>query len=711
MSQGKPKASFITFYSFKGGVGRSMALINTAGILAGRGFRVLVMDLDLEAPGLSYLKPDAPTSPSEQGPARHPLQLGFVDLLSDAKARGLEADLFALSAGDLAKRYTQAYKLPEGLGEFNDGSLHIMPAGKFDSSYAQRFDALNLRELYQQGLGEPLIRAFKKKLAEADLYDYVLVDSRTGFSDEAGICTRDLADYLMILSGLNRQNVEGTCEFLKALRLATEGKEARFQIILSPVPNGEDALVDERENVAKTSFEEAWGSEIDLSLQIPYHPQLALTEEPHIFRRRRGYLFQAYRAIERRMLRALGHDARSLMRTVEEKLQQKDYPAVLRDLRHMVRLDGGRSTLVELTSKLSTDDEPSVPGKPGGKLTEEKATLDKILSDQAGRHVVEFVVDNLPLEERDWRTRILRARLTELAPDLADRLYQRMVRAAPTDAEELCSYAVFLDSERGDKDGAEAYLKRAIEAAPRDADTLTHYAFFLMDVRGDKDGAEAYFKRAIEAAPGDAGTLTGYAFFLMRGRGDKDGAEAYFKRAIEAAPRDVRSLDVYAVFLERERGDKDAAEAYFKRAIEVAPDFVSPLANYGQFLVGLARLSDGEKVLLSAFERIRSGRRWRDLAEVCFSLWLVSRMQGNNAEGWERRYKFLLQQKFGRVWWSFDLMLQQAETTLPKEEFEYAKALALAFLDESKVADLEQYERWRTLEPLDPRLSAVHGTN
>ena len=261
MSQEQPKATFVTFYSFKGGVGRSMALINTAGILAGRGFRVLVIDLDLEAPGLSYLDPSAPDAlPSEQKPRQRPLQPGFVDLLIDAKLRGQEADLFAMSVGELANRYTQAYHVPEDLLEFKDGSLHIMPAGKFDGSYAQRFDDLNLHVLYEQGLGEPLIRAFKKKFAEAGQYDYVLVDSRTGFSDEAGICTRDLADHLMILSGLNRQNVEGTCEFLKTLRVATDGKKS-FQIILSPVPNGEDALVDQREAAAKAAFEQAWGSE------------------------------------------------------------------------------------------------------------------------------------------------------------------------------------------------------------------------------------------------------------------------------------------------------------------------------------------------------------------------------------------------------------------------------------------------------------------
>ena len=41
-----------TFYSFKGGVGRTMALVNATVALAKRGRRVLVVDFDLEAPGL-----------------------------------------------------------------------------------------------------------------------------------------------------------------------------------------------------------------------------------------------------------------------------------------------------------------------------------------------------------------------------------------------------------------------------------------------------------------------------------------------------------------------------------------------------------------------------------------------------------------------------------------------------------------------------------
>src|SRR5438067_10403855 len=42
----------ITFYSYKGGAGRSMALANVAWILASNGKRVLAVDWDLEAPGL-----------------------------------------------------------------------------------------------------------------------------------------------------------------------------------------------------------------------------------------------------------------------------------------------------------------------------------------------------------------------------------------------------------------------------------------------------------------------------------------------------------------------------------------------------------------------------------------------------------------------------------------------------------------------------------
>ena len=41
-----------TFYSYKGGVGRSMALANVAQVFYRSGLKVLIVDWDLEAPGL-----------------------------------------------------------------------------------------------------------------------------------------------------------------------------------------------------------------------------------------------------------------------------------------------------------------------------------------------------------------------------------------------------------------------------------------------------------------------------------------------------------------------------------------------------------------------------------------------------------------------------------------------------------------------------------
>jgi Tfp pilus assembly protein PilF len=811
MSQEPATATFITFYSFKGGVGRSMALINTAGILAGqRGFRVLVLDLDLEAPGLSYLDPELPDVSPAHAQRQLPLQAGFVDLLSDAKEREEEADLFKLTAAKIEALYTQSIKIPDSLRQFPDGSLRIMPAGRFDCNYAQRLDTLNLSALYREGLGEPLVRAFKKKFAEAGLYDYVLVDSRTGMSEGAGICTRDLADHVMILSGLNRQNVEGTCEFLREFRAATEGKK-KFQIILSPMPNGEDKLLDERRTIAEKAFQKAWGAGVDLSLEIPYHPQLALTEEPHIFRRRRGYLFEAYQAIEASMLQALGHVAPTFRQRILESLDAKDHDAALGDLRRMIRLDGGESNLARLADQLIRP--RRLTQGPETEASQAPVSIKNLLKNEGGRAVMEFIVDKLPLGDWEWLTRPLLRELKRNSPELEVRLSKRILESTPNDADTLGNYAVslendgyldsaevlyrraieadpkrarnlwnygdflekkrkdinaaeeyyaraieadpkragnlgryavFLENWRGNLDAAEAFYKRAIEADPKNAYVLAVYAVFLEKQRGDVDAAETFYKRALEAEPKRASTLGNYADFLEKQRKDINAAEKYYTRAIEADPKHANNLRKYAVFLEDRRGDMHAAEAFYKRAIEADPKNASALsryalclqrrgenegaeafykraieadpkhatalANYGQVFAGLARLPEAERTLLSALEHCDTTMT-SAIAEVCFSLWLVSRLQEHDTERWERCFKFLIQQGFKRSPWSFDRMLKQAEKKLSSEEFEYAKALALAFLDESKVPELERYERWRKLEPLDPKTQTPPATS
>ncbi len=288
--------------------------------------------------------------------------------------------------------------------------------------------------------------------------------------------------------------------------------------------------------------------------------------------------------------------------------------------------------------------------------------------------------------------------------ELIDRLYKRMVSATPHDADILSSYAIFLEEQCGDLDGAEIYFKRALEANPKRAHYYGNYAVFLAQRRGDLDGAEIYFKQALESNPKDAHILGSYALFLKNQGGDLDRAEVYFKRALEASPKSARYLGNYAIFLAQQRGDLDGAEAYFKRALEADPKHAIHLGNYGQFLVELARLSEGEQLLVSAFEYSDQYDRSNvgNIAEICYSLWLVARMQKHTVDRWEGYFKFLIQKGFKRHPWSFERMLDQAKKILSPEEFEYAEALAHAFLDESQVSTLDRYERWRTLEPLDP---------
>src|SRR5262245_41168827 len=71
---------FVTFYSFKGGVGRSMALANVAEVLADLGYNVIVCDWDLEAPGLERYFADS-TEHAERLAAR----AGLMDLLLEHK--------------------------------------------------------------------------------------------------------------------------------------------------------------------------------------------------------------------------------------------------------------------------------------------------------------------------------------------------------------------------------------------------------------------------------------------------------------------------------------------------------------------------------------------------------------------------------------------------------------------------------------------------
>ena len=208
-----------TFYSFKGGVGRTMALVNAAVALALRGRRVLAVDFDVEAPGLDTF--DA-LQPREEIP-------GVIDFVASYLDTGQAPDAvdFIGECPDVGER---------------GGRLWIMPSGK-NETYPANFNRIDWGELYEKHDGYLLLEDLKEQWKRIIRPDYVLIDSRTGHTDTGGICTRQLPDSVVVLFFPNEQNLRGLTEVVRDVRSeADEPRKRRIDLhfVMSNVPDLDD---------------------------------------------------------------------------------------------------------------------------------------------------------------------------------------------------------------------------------------------------------------------------------------------------------------------------------------------------------------------------------------------------------------------------------------------------------------------------------------
>lgn len=220
----------VTFYSFKGGVGRTMALTNTAFLAAANGLRVLVMDWDLEAPGIPYYFRGQLEPLDEADLATRP---GIVDMVAEWTQQ-VES---ATSTQD-ADKITASYERAEAFEKFvsilvpperlaPEGCLHAITAGASRggdakrTAYEQTLADFSWPDFFGRDAGGLLIAALRSWARSA--YDLILVDSRTGFADVAGICTVQLPDLVALCFILNRQNLEGTAKVAAAIRRQRKG--------------------------------------------------------------------------------------------------------------------------------------------------------------------------------------------------------------------------------------------------------------------------------------------------------------------------------------------------------------------------------------------------------------------------------------------------------------------------------------------------------
>jgi MinD-like ATPase involved in chromosome partitioning or flagellar assembly len=192
-----------TFYSYKGGVGRSMALANIAKLFYRQGQKVLIVDWDLEAPGIERYFFE--TLGSVIG---HP---GLMDMLLSYKekmSKELDEDA-PLEFEPIDRFIIDVYK-----NASSKGKLQLLTAGQRLgdqlSRYAQEVLNFDWHDFYENWEGELYFEWLRKQFE--NIADIILIDSRTGVTEMSGVCTYQLADTVIMFCATNQQNIEGTYE-------------------------------------------------------------------------------------------------------------------------------------------------------------------------------------------------------------------------------------------------------------------------------------------------------------------------------------------------------------------------------------------------------------------------------------------------------------------------------------------------------------------
>lgn len=248
-----------TFYSFKGGVGRTTSLALVASALVKQSYRVVVIDFDLEAPGLSFVFPNI------HGPT-----FGVLDYLY----------LRIMNRTETTPQFDDFYYRVEVPAR---GELYVIPTGKYDEGYIHRLADLDLRVLYQRA-ENPFHQLLEDAKRELDP-DVILIDARTGFTEMGAIALLDSADLGVICFLPSIQSYLGLEWVVQAAdrQQQYQGKpDLRF--ILTPIPPVDADLRQEWMNRFESWLSDHWRipptlSAAEMYAKAGYNPEIQLLRD------------------------------------------------------------------------------------------------------------------------------------------------------------------------------------------------------------------------------------------------------------------------------------------------------------------------------------------------------------------------------------------------------------------------------------------------
>lgn len=211
------QAPRVVFFSIKGGVGRSTAMAATAWSLAQSGQRVMVLDLDLESPGLSTSLLSAERRPT----------FGITDWLVE----------------DLVDNGDEVFEnMVASSGLSHDGDIFVVPAhGAESGEYVAKLGRAWMPKVTAQGQ-ESWSERLQRLIAALELRwapDVILIDSRAGIDEVASACVTDLGANLVLLFSLDGDQTWSGYEILfrhwRTTGVVREIRE-RLQVVGALIP-------------------------------------------------------------------------------------------------------------------------------------------------------------------------------------------------------------------------------------------------------------------------------------------------------------------------------------------------------------------------------------------------------------------------------------------------------------------------------------------
>jgi len=285
-------------------------------------------------------------------------------------------------------------------------------------------------------------------------------------------------------------------------------------------------------------------------------------------------------------------------------------------------------------------------------------------------------------------------------PPLADRIEEQAKKRAERYRKQFEEFQENLakEPERAEEEEAVEQVREALDETLRRIPGWWAWALRAR-VEEDPDKREAIYREGLRVFPRSAELHDSLAVFMTSVRKDHDEAEHLFRRAMELGPEGASITGNFAGFTHTVRRDYDEAERLYRHALQLDPEHANNTGNLCGFLLAQGRIEEARPLMARAWE-LSAGRSPGLAVEVGLYWCLSEQMQGREDAAGLARLKWLLAHGYERDFWSLDDVLAGAAEKIPPEDMPFYTALAAAILDETKVAELQSFDRWQQIEPI-----------